>query len=263
MQQPKALRKLAKVLEYVLGRRPDEFGLVPDPEGYVRIKDLLKALSEEEGWRHIRRASLNEILVSLPEPPVEIRENLIRARDRSHLVVPDPEGPPAGDLPPLLYTCVRKKAHPVVMEEGVPPMGHHPRVVLSSSPETARRIGRRFDAEPVLLTVQTARAREAAVAVHRAGETLYLSDPLPPEVFTAPPLPKQKPEAEKAKKERKEKPASERDPTPGSFVLEFGREREKGSGDRLSKRDRKRKEMAKDKEKKRARRQKQKHFPDF
>lgn len=263
MQQPKALRKLAKVLEYVLGRRPDEFGLVPDPEGYVRIKDLLKALSEEEGWRHIRRASLNEILVSLPEPPVEINENLIRARDRRHLVVPDPEGPPAEDLPPLLYTCVRKKAHPVVVEEGVSPMGHHPRVVLSSSQETALRIGRRFDAAPVLLTVHIAPARDLGIAFHRAGETLYLSGPLPPESFTAPPLPKQASDAEKAKRERKEKPASERDPMPGSFVLEFGRERNKGSGERLTRRERKRKDIANDKEKKRARRQKQKNFPDF
>jgi len=43
-------QNLAKMLAYVLGRRPDEFGLIPDAEGFVRIKDLLKALHEEEGW---------------------------------------------------------------------------------------------------------------------------------------------------------------------------------------------------------------------
>jgi putative RNA 2'-phosphotransferase len=261
MQQPKALRKLAKLMEYVLGRRPDEFGLVPDENGYVRIKDLLKALSEEEGYGHIRRAGINEMLVSLPDPPVEIRDTLIRAKNRAHLMVPDPEGPPAEDLPPLLYTCVRKKAHPVVVEKGVAPMGQHPRVVLSGSEETAKRIGRRFDAAPVLLTVQTARARELGVSFHRAGETLFLADPLPPECVAAPPLPKGKPEAEKAKKERKEKPASERDPAPGSFVLEFGKERGR-DGDRLSRQERKRRNIARDKEKKRARRRKQKDLYD-
>ncbi len=262
MQQSRALRKLAKLMDYVLGRRPDEFGLVPDESGYVRIKDLLKALNEEEGWRHIRRSGINEMLLSLPEPPVEISGNLIRAKERGRLMVPEPDGAPVEDLPALLFTCVRKKAHPVVVEKGVAPMGQHPRVILSSSQETAMRIGRRFDAAPVLLTVQTAKAREAGVGFHRAGETLFLSGALPPESFTAPPLPKAKPEAEKARKDRTETTVSERDPMPGSFVLEFGRERDKG-GDRLSRRDRKRKDMAKDKEKKQARRQKQKNLPDF
>jgi len=259
MQQPKALRKLAKVLEYALGRRPDEFGLAPDIKGFVRVKDLLKALSEEEGWRHVRRSNLNEILVSMPEPPIEIEENRIRAVNREHLRVPDPEGPPAEDLPPLLYTCVRKKAHPVVVEKGVAPMGPHPRVMLSSDTETALRIGRRFDPSPVLLTVQTEKARQMGAVFHRAGETLFLSDPLPPESFTAPPLPKGKPETEKIKKER---PEPERDPMPGSFVLEFGRERRNG-GERLSQRERRRKDMVKDKEKKRGRRRKQKQLSDF
>ncbi len=261
MQPSKAVRNLAKLMAYVLGRRPDEFGLVPDSEGYVRIKDLLKALSEEPEWRHIRRASINEMCLSLPDPPVEIDDNRIRAVDRSRLAVPDPDPVPAEDLPPLLYTCVRKKAHPVVVEKGVTPMGGHPRVILASSPETARRIGRRFDAAPVLLTVQTVQAGAAGVAFHRAGESLFLADPLPPSTFTAPPLPKAKPEAEKAKKERKEPSVRDRDPTPGSFSLEIGREPGR-SGDRLSRQERKRKDIAKDKEKKRARRQKQQHLYD-
>jgi putative RNA 2'-phosphotransferase len=37
------------MLSYVLGRRPDEFGLVPDADGFVRLKDLLKALHEALG----------------------------------------------------------------------------------------------------------------------------------------------------------------------------------------------------------------------
>lgn len=262
MQPPKALQKLAKMLDYVLGRRPDEFGLVLDEDGWVRIKDLLKAMNEEDGWGHIRRSNLNEILVSLPEPLVEIQDNRIRAVNRACLTIPDPN--PAQDLPLLLYTCVRKKAHLAAVEKGVVPLGHHPKVILSSTREMAMRVGKRFDASPVLLTVHTEKARQLGIAFFQAGETLWLSDPLPPEAFEAPPLPKQKPEAEKAKKERQKTREAHRDPTPGSFVLEFEREKEKSGGNRLSQKDRKRKDMLKDKEKKRARRQKQKqHSEDF
>ena len=58
--QQKHTQKLAKFLDYVLGRNPDEFGLVPDEQGYVKIKELLKALNQEEGWRHLRLANINE-----------------------------------------------------------------------------------------------------------------------------------------------------------------------------------------------------------
>ena len=61
MKHSRQVDKLEKLLTYILGRRPDEFGLVPGPDGYVKIKDLLKALSEEPGWRHVRRSHLREV----------------------------------------------------------------------------------------------------------------------------------------------------------------------------------------------------------
>ena len=44
----KSVKQLEKWLKYILERRPDEFGLVPNPEGYVKIKDLLKAIGEDK-----------------------------------------------------------------------------------------------------------------------------------------------------------------------------------------------------------------------
>jgi len=67
-------------LDYILARRPDEFGLVTDKEGFIKVKDLLKALSEEEGLSYVRRAHLDEILITLPDPSFEIVGNTIRAK---------------------------------------------------------------------------------------------------------------------------------------------------------------------------------------
>ena len=47
MAKPHPLKPLAKFLAYILGNRPDEFGLVPDPDGYVKIKALLKVLRHQ------------------------------------------------------------------------------------------------------------------------------------------------------------------------------------------------------------------------
>ena len=75
------LKKQARFLKYILGLRPDEFGLVPDRDGYVKIKDLLKAVHEEAGWRSFRQANINEMMLSLAPPPLEISENRIRAKN--------------------------------------------------------------------------------------------------------------------------------------------------------------------------------------
>ena len=71
---------LAKILATLLARPPEELALVPDAEGFVKIKELLKALHEEEGFGYVNRSHLNEIVLSVPDAPIEIRENRIRAQ---------------------------------------------------------------------------------------------------------------------------------------------------------------------------------------
>ena len=212
MTYQKSPKKLAKLLDYILGRRPDEFGLVTDGDGYIKIKDLLKALSEEEGLTYVRRAHLNEILLTLPDPSFEISDNSIRARNRRHL----PEHAYAHDPPKLLYHCVRQKAYPHVCTKGLYPTGYS-RVILSSNPNLAQRMGRRIDRSPILLTVQVQPCLDKGVVFFSAGESLFLADFIPPDCFSGPPLPKEKPAAAKTddlKKPEAQQPA-------GSFFIDL------------------------------------------
>lgn len=185
MKKNNPAMQLAKSLAYVLGRGPDEFGLVTDPEGFVKVKDFLKALSEEKDFRHVRRGHLQEISGTLPDAPIEIIADCVRAKDRSHL----PPHTLVERLPKLLYTCVRRKAYPVVLENGIFFDGR-PFVVLSSDRGMAERIGRRSDASPVLLTVSVKQAREARIQFLSAGGTLHLTERIPTGCFTGPPLAK-------------------------------------------------------------------------
>ena len=192
MALQKSTKKLAKLLDYILGRRPDEFGLVTDSDGYINIKELLKALSEEEGLSYVRRAHLNEILITLPDPSFEIVDNSIRAKDRQHL----PAHAYAHEPPKLLYHCVRQKAYPHVITKGINPTGYS-RVILAADFVLAQRIGRRIDRSPVLLTVQVQSCLDKGVVFFMAGEALFLADFIPPDCFSGPPLPKEKPAAPK------------------------------------------------------------------
>lgn len=75
MTQPKSLKQLSKFLGYILGYSPCEFGLIPDSDGFVKIKELLKAVCEEDGWRHVRWNHIREIMITETHPPIEVQEN--------------------------------------------------------------------------------------------------------------------------------------------------------------------------------------------
>ncbi len=209
----KKQKNLAKFLVYILGRRPDEFGLVPDEDGYVSIKELIKAVNEEDGWRHVRRPLIDELLIILPDPGIEIKDTLIRATDTKNL----PKLSIPIDPPKNLYTCVTNKSYPHVIEEGISPTRHQ-YVILASTPELAKRIGNRRSKDPVLITVNTLTAEYAGTVFHTSGELLFCADYIPPGCFSGPLLPKQKPSAKKAapKKTPDLKPK-----TPGTFQIDL------------------------------------------
>jgi putative RNA 2'-phosphotransferase len=212
MAQNKSPHRLVKFLSYVLERRPDEFGLVLDHDGYVKVKELLKAVTEEDQWRFIRRSHLDEILITVANPPFEISDNRIRARNREHL----PKHVFAQNPPKLLYTCVREKAYPFVVDKGIFPSGY-PQVILSSKRGLAERIGRRIDHTPAVLTVQVQHSVEMGTTYYRAGQDLFLAEYIPAGCFSGPRILKEK--TAPAKAARTEKPAAPK--LAGSFILEI------------------------------------------
>ena len=213
MKQKLAIKKLAKTLAYMLGHRPDEFGLVPNPDGYVSLKDLIKALHAEEGFKHIRRRHIEEIMMMLPDSSVEIKGHLIRATDRENLL---PQVL-ARDLPKLLYTCVRPKAYPVIQSKGRLDLSHR-RIILSEQRGMAEKMGHRLDAAPVLLTVHVQKALDLGVSFMQAGEALFLAESIPASCLSGPPVARQ-PDPPKAPIA----PLPKKDTMPGSYIVDWSR----------------------------------------
>ncbi len=205
----KELKRIAKFLNYVMVLRPDEFGIIPDRNGYYKLKELLKALSEDPQGKTIRKGTLLEIHLSVPDRPLEIEGNLIRPRDYRKI----PSMVIETDLPKLLYTAIRKRAWPHVAEKGIGNPSQPP-VVLTMDNSLALRIGRRKDPEPVLLTVNTSQATNLGVTFKRFGKFLFIAEQVPKGCFTGPRI--EKPKPTKTRETPKEPKVSK---TAGSFSV--------------------------------------------
>jgi putative RNA 2'-phosphotransferase len=212
---------LGRFLIYVLGRRPDEFGLVPDPDGFIKYKELIRAINEEPGFSYVRQTNINEVLLGRDRVMFQAGENQIRARERKWSLNLDN---PAQSLPNILFIAVREKAHPVVMEKGLLP-GDGRYFVLSAEEDMALRIGRRRDQTPVLLRVMAERAGKDGVLFYAFGD-LFLSPQVPVMFISGPPVSREILDARKeAEMEKRERPVINKATlTPGSFVLDANRD---------------------------------------
>ena len=208
---------LGRILLFILARKPDEFGLVPDSEGYVAYKELLKALHEEPGWSHVRRSHINELLMGKHKTLFDSDDERIRAIDR-HWRVAGETSANLREVPKILYTPVRTRAHPAVLERGLHSRETAP-IVLSADKEMAMRIGKRRDQRPVLVEVLAAAVKEEGGSLRSFGR-LFLASHIPAKFIAGPPVPKHlfKKESSRGTKEKVEPPPN----LPGgTFAIEW------------------------------------------
>jgi putative RNA 2'-phosphotransferase len=210
MKLPRQLESLARMLAYMLGHHPDEFGLVLAEDGSIPIKELHQALGREPGWGFVRRHHLDQV-VSLMQPPAfAVAEERIRALQPG----PRPRRHPGLPPPPLLYLAIPPKVHAHVWQEGLKAAPGR-ELLLARTPDTALKLGKRRAPTPVLVTIQAQAAAQAGQSFTAYGEELFLAAGLPREFLQLPlpPAPEKKPPLP---------PAAPPLPlTPGSFRVEF------------------------------------------
>ena len=207
---------LSRFMIYMLGHRPHEFGLVPDAEGFVPYKELLKAINEEPGWSYVRQGNINEVLWGKERTLFLSDGKRIKATDRRWSLDLDH---PALSLPKILFVGIRRKSHPVVMEEGLRKIeGAY--YVLSPEREMARRRGMRRDQQPILLEVMASVAQKEGGLFYRF-EDLFLTPEILVEHIAGPPVPKD------IIKAREERPVKVRVNVPdfqaGTFAMDMER----------------------------------------
>ncbi|MCA9448164.1 MAG: RNA 2'-phosphotransferase [Candidatus Omnitrophica bacterium] len=188
---------LARSLKYLLGKSPDEFGVVLDPEGWVDLKSLVIALQENRETKGVSATRIADLDWALEDSPFEIESKRIRLKPTPDFIPPLREYLPP---PTLLYFGCRRKPYRVYSEKGIEPTDGR-EIVLARTPEMALRIGKRRDPKPILVEINTEIAANQGAHFLGYGAQLFLVDRLPKDAMFGPPvkeedlLPPRKPKA--------------------------------------------------------------------
>jgi len=171
--------KISKLMAYILRHSPEEFGLEPDREGFVPVKELVKALKSV--YPEVTEEFVREIVSRDSKGRYEIRDDKIRARYGHSFPVylnhrEDTESH-------FLYHGTPKRNLSSIMNEGLKPMGRQ-FVHLTTSKSEALETGRRHGGDVVLLVIDAECLRKRGLKVYGAGKNVRITEKVPPECIT-------------------------------------------------------------------------------
>jgi putative RNA 2'-phosphotransferase len=160
----------------LLRHAPDRAGLILDPEGFVRIEDLVGAL--QSSICEVDEALVRAV-VDLVEPHKQrysIVDDCVRA-NYGHSTAERIQHVPA--MPPdVLFHGTGIGAVPMILENGLRPMGRQ-YVHLTPDRKLAVSVGARHG-RPCLIRVDSRSAHAAGVVFFKANFTFWLALTVPP-----------------------------------------------------------------------------------
>ena len=173
---------LSKEISYALRHAPWEYELELDEKGFVPIAQLLHALNESNGYdRGIVQADLEQIIATSEKKRHEIVGDKIRAlygHSVPQIIKKEPGIPPA-----VLYHGTTHKASPQILQDGLKPMQRQ-YVHLSVDVDSATRVGKRRDGNPVILKIDTEAAQKAGIQFFIGNDKVWLCNRVPKECIT-------------------------------------------------------------------------------
>lgn len=168
-------RQASKFLSGALRHFPDDAGLTLDTAGWAAWETVVERTLERYEW--LTPAGLKAIVQLDPKGRFEIDDGRIRA-GYGHSVDVALESA-STPVPETLYHGTSPAAYEAIRSEGLNPMSRN-QVHLSGDIETAREVGRRHAADPVVLAVDTAALGGAGGEITKRGRSVYTTDHVPP-----------------------------------------------------------------------------------
>lgn len=170
--------KLSKEVSYALRHAPWEYELELDSEGFVLVNQLLDALNQTNEYeREIVIDDLNYIIKTSDKKRHEIVDDKIRAlygHSVPNKIIKKEANPPA-----VLYHGTAHRFVDLIMDKGLMPMKRQ-YVHLAIDIETATLVGKRRDANPVMLEIDCKTAIEDGIKFYLGNDKVWLCDNVPP-----------------------------------------------------------------------------------
>lgn len=168
--------KLSKEVSYALRHAPWEYELELDAEGWVPVSQLLQALRQCKEWKNLALDDLIIMIEKSEKKRHEVKEEKIRALygHSTPMKIIKTEAVP----PKTLYHGTASRFVESIEKNGLSPMSRQ-YVHLSEDIETAKSVGKRKDNHPIILVINTEKARAAGVRFYFGNEKVWLSDRIP------------------------------------------------------------------------------------
>lgn len=177
-------RQISKTLSHALRHEPWLYELELDDEGWTPLEAVLAALrAEREAWRALCEQDIARMMASSDKRRYEVSGGRIRAlygHSIARRLKRIQATPPA-----QLFHGTSPKAARAIGQSGLLPMGRQ-YVHCSADVPTARQVGRRKAADPVILTIRAGEAHDRGVAFYIGNEMVWLADAVPAEFIDFP-----------------------------------------------------------------------------
>jgi putative RNA 2'-phosphotransferase len=179
LMNDRELDHLGRVLTGILRHFPDRYQLPIEPQGWVEVPQIVRAISQKHPAYHwLRPQHLIAIAETDAKGRYEVRDDRIRAT-YGHTVDVNLDLP-TENIPDQLYYPVTEEEAAIVLEVGLKPSDRK-KVHLSKTAGDAHAAGAVRTPQPVILEVDAKRARDHGLVIMKAGKTVFLVDQVPPE----------------------------------------------------------------------------------
>ena len=168
--------ELSKEISYALRHAPQEYGLKLDEQGWVPLENLLNALRKQEMYSALTVHDIAYMVQASEKKRHEINGSQIRAlygHSTEQKIKKDAIQPPD-----ILYHGTPHKFVQSILQQGLVSKSRQ-YVHLSEDQETAITVGRRRDANPVILRINAAAAWKDGIKFYHGNDTIWLADNIP------------------------------------------------------------------------------------
>jgi putative RNA 2'-phosphotransferase len=173
---PRELVRLSKFLSLHLRHRPGDLGLELQRGGWVDVEMLLAAAAHH--GQPFSRGELEEVVAQSEKQRFSFDASGERIRaNQGHSVPVDLQLVPATP-PGTLYHGTSERALPVILREGLRPIGRR-QVHLSADAQTAWRVGMRHG-RPAILEIDAGTLHADGTPFFLSENGVWLTDGIPP-----------------------------------------------------------------------------------
>ena len=174
--------KVGRTMAGILRHFPERFELEMDDQGFVSLREMVSAMRDNNRRMHwLRTHHVIALVESDPKGRYQVSGDNVRAT-YGHTLELDLRHPSDNIPDELFYPATSEEAE-IILETGIIPADRR-MVHLSKTYEDAFSAGSVRVDEPVILAVDTVRARADGIEIGRAARTVYLCSQVPPEYLS-------------------------------------------------------------------------------